>query len=136
MPVDTFTRERLAQIRDDMDAAMAHVAQRHGITIKLGTMRFDKGMARGAIEMKNATGEQQEVNFFRSVAQLEQLDPDRTGPLGERLVGFKKRSPKMPWIYLAKDGTRYKCSYEKARRMFGVNAMKKKSEGGGDHAGL
>lgn len=52
-------------------------------------------------------------------AAYDNIDVNKTGPKGEKLVAYKARRPKYPYLYETKRGALYKCSTLTARRMFG-----------------
>lgn len=133
MTIQNFDRQNLKQLRADMDAALAAVQAKHGITITMGSMRFSADrvtckveantMIDTATSMSTAGAGMADVTGLAKplvAAMLLHGVKNVTGRKGEKLTGYNANRPKYPFSYVTVRGTRYKQSITEARRMFGA----------------
>ncbi len=130
MTIQNFDRQNLKQLRADMDAALAAVQAKHGITITMGSMRFSADKVTCKVEANTAV--QTSVTDSTTAAQTGLVSnvlknamtingiARTTGNKGETLTGYNANRPKYPFSYVTVRGTRYKQSITEARRMFGA----------------
>jgi len=124
-------KNTVAQIRKDVDAALAAVAAKHGITFNMGTIRFNSESMRGTLTAtaNNAsTGlaeplelKELKIKGIRILGIVENdLTLTYTSPtLGKvKFVGYHARKPKYPFI-IEKVGSkkRFKISTTAAMSM-------------------
>ncbi len=66
-----MTKEKLAEIRKDMDVALATIGKKHGISsFKLGTIRYDSDGFKTSLEAQFAGGESFDLKTLRLNAYL------------------------------------------------------------------
>lgn len=124
----TFDAAFCKELRSDLDAAMAKIAEKHGVEIKVGRMGYDAVMVKVALEV-NAVDESgvnaaaaRDWNMYRGLYDLADV------PFGwqftnahglHTICGVAARSSKFP--ILAKresDGKVYKMTEKAIRIMF------------------
>lgn len=102
--MDRFNPETLRVLRPEMEAALAAIAEKHGIKLQLGKMTYtpDGGSFTAKVEAKvEAIASAAEEKLFREAAALFGYDPDKvaTTPQGEvRLVGYNPKKRSKPWM--------------------------------------
>lgn len=120
--IEQFDKSNLTNISNEMQAALEAVGAKYGITFKRGGISYSasnftvkvEAILEGAKPIKNSKEE-----AMLEIA-LRQYNLNKVSNCGEyTLVGFKTNAPKMPFIYQAKDGSRYKCSEQSAKFKFG-----------------
>lgn len=116
-----FDRVSLKTLAEEIDAALAPIAERHGITLKLGSTRFDEGEFRSSIIGASDAKAEADRTRLADAAKWNGMDVAKVGPKGERLVDFKARSRTRPWIVSHTDGKRYEYSTALAQRMFAAS---------------
>ena len=126
-------KNAVAQIRKDIDAALAAVAAKHGITFNLGTIRFNSESFRGTLTAaanNPTTGTVEPLEFkelkLRGVRMLGINESDlsktfKSPTLGSvKLIGYHARKPKYPFIVETLGGKRYKISLMSAQSLVGT----------------
>jgi hypothetical protein len=108
-----FNRTTLKEIRADMDAALALVAEQHGLEIQIGNMRFSSSEVtiKVVAKVEGAVNELLVSQAERHNLTLEERD-------GKKLVNFNRKAAKYPWEY-TESGKTYKCNVSSARAYFG-----------------
>ena len=102
--MDRFNPTTLTVLRPEIEAALAAVAQKNGITLQLGKMTYtpDGGTFTAKVEAKvEAIANAAEEKLFREAAALYGYDPDKvaTTPQGRvRLVGYMPKKRTKPWM--------------------------------------
>lgn len=129
MTIQNFDRQNLKQLRADMDAALAAVQAKHGITISLGNMRFSADRVKVSVEantnvqvsLSNNTTAAPTAGISTALqnAMTRNGVARTTGRKGETLTGYNPNRPKYPFSYQTIRGTRYKASIEQAQALFG-----------------
>lgn len=130
MTIQNFDRQNLKQLRADMDAALAAVQAKHGITISMGSMRFSADRVTCKVEantnVQTVTSDNTVVTPTAGISTALQRAMQQngiartTGRKGEVLTGYTASRPKYPFSYQTVRGTRYKQTVEQARAMFGA----------------
>lgn len=101
-------------IRDAMQVALDLVAEDFGLEIHAGNISYEPGKARITVTAKvpGVLSEALRLNADVYGFTLDERD-------GRRLVDFKPRATKMPWVYEER-GKRMKCADSVAERYFGI----------------
>jgi hypothetical protein len=120
LTITAINRAAIDILRRDIDAAVAEVGKKHGLSIKAGNGKYSNG-ATGSVTVEiatiNADGsiESREAQDFRMMAHLYGFQPDDLGrsftmPLtGETytITGLKGRAGKRPIIATDRFGKAY-----------------------------
>lgn len=118
--VNAFNKVALVELREELNKVFKKFESK-GIKLDVGNMRFDsaevdikvKGTVIGAKTRGNA--------LVESIAKSRGFALENAR--GDKLVDYKTRSPKYPFVYVdGVDGKRYKCTEDSARSRFGGNA--------------
>jgi hypothetical protein len=96
MTIAAFTRTNLAVIRDEMEEAMAKIAAKHGIEIRVGNAKFNAGTVDIKVHGK-AKGKQISEAFIEHM-KLYGLKAN-VEINGKTLVEYAPRRSKYPFIY-------------------------------------
>jgi len=133
----TFDKASLRAILADMDAAVAGVAEKHGVKISVGRATYEPHNATVKVEL-STIGEEGEVHSreamdYQKHASLFGLDPNSLGAKfamqGElfAITGLKPRSPKFPVLARRnRDGQMMKFTADTVVRA--INAEPRKAE--------
>jgi hypothetical protein len=129
----TITKTQLAQVRADLNAALAMVATKHGIDFAIGTIRFNadtmrttlSGVARGAAGTSTAKPTDPKlVAFLTRGARLlghpsiNENDKFHSLSLGTvKFVGYNTRAKAYPFIVQTTGGKRYKINEARAKAL-------------------
>jgi len=132
MTIQNFDRQNLKQLRTDMEAALAAVTTKHGVTFSLGSMRFDADRVTCKVEANTTIQTASSVNTTAPTGPATGLSPtlqramtthgvrSTSGRKGETLTAYNASRPKYPFSYETIRGTRYKQTVVQARAMFGA----------------
>lgn len=112
----SITKAQLRTLRTEMQAAL----DKAGITdfeVEVGNMRFGadevdikvKGKLKGVTTTTDRLFQQKVAEYGLKL----------TGTKGETMTGYTPSRPKYPFSYTTVRGTRYKCSVEQAKAIFG-----------------
>jgi len=101
-----FTKDSLKVLRKDIDSALKSVADKHGLSLMLGNIRFNEESFTGKLEARvtDKPGETTMAADFRALAHSYGLSPSLLGQVlsinGKRykIVGLKPRNRKYPVI--------------------------------------
>lgn len=118
MAIETFDVIAARNVVADIEQALDAVAQKHGISIKIGNTRLDMNGFKTSVEGK-AMSDAVTTAVAVQAARAHGLDPEKVGPRGEMLIDYNSRAHKMPWI-IARNGKRYKTTTAHARSLFGM----------------
>lgn len=123
MTIKTFDRAAAQAISDELDAALAVIAEKHGIQLRSTSIRFAGDHLTASIEAQPLAESGSGITATAAtMAEAYGLDINRVGPGGERLVDYNPRARKMPWVFSRPDGRRFKCEDGRARQLFGKAA--------------
>lgn len=117
MKIESFDKATLRALRSEMEAVLNKYGAKANLDIEVGNMSFSDTEVdiKVKAKVKGATTKADEVLEMAMKAHgLTKM----VSAQGDRLVSFKPRSPKFPYIYQAKDGKQYKTTREYAVRMF------------------
>lgn len=104
MTIQRFDKPSLQALRPEIQAALAAIAEKHGIKLQLGNISFtaDGGSFSGKIEgTVEAIADAAAEKMFREAASIFGFDPDKvaTTPQGEvRLVGYNPKKRTKCWL--------------------------------------
>lgn len=128
--IKQFDKANLKTLREDIDAALAQVAEKHGISLSIKNIRFDAANFRTQLEgaTKGPTGEviNGDLATLREHGKFwlgDAFDANRAyrDPISGAmvlLVGLNMKRQKYPVIYKnLSNGKSYKTSIEMAKRM-------------------
>jgi hypothetical protein len=118
-----FNKSSVAQIRKDVDAALAAVAAKHGVTFSLGTIRFNSESMRctmSAAVNNTSTGAAEPLEYKElklkgvRILGINENDLSKTfksPSLGSvKLIGYHASKYKYPFIVETVSGKRYKLT--------------------------
>lgn len=114
----SFNKANLQQIRADIATALAAVEKKHGMTLKLGNIKFNDGYFYGKMEATKIGGESKEATFFKANAKFYGIQPDALGKTitsnGKTftIVGMKSNSVNKPVLVKDATGTTFKMRKE------------------------
>jgi len=111
--IKSFDKNNLTTLRNDFDAAIRQVATKHGITIRMKTIRFDAVKASSTVEFiatggadTNADPQAAQLAIYKAdfqrYASVFGLKPEqwgatiKSGAESYKLVGLKPKAPKRP----------------------------------------
>ena len=115
---DRFTKDSLKSLAQDVDKALAEVAKKHGISIRVGNSRYSNLEATMKLELSttNKSGESQDELDFRSLAPRFGYEADWFGKTihlsgtAFKVSGLNMKSPKNRInLVRVKDGRGFKC---------------------------
>lgn len=125
-PLTRFERRDLDFIRKDMNEALEAVAKKYGIKLRAGTISYSASLINVKVEgnILNAEGVAEETLMW---ASRYGLDATKTGPQGEKLIGFRPKAHKNPWRF-SRFGKEFVCGTSYAMPMFKADAASPKSD--------
>jgi hypothetical protein len=122
MTITTFNRNNVAQLQNEVKAAIALIAERHGIKIEMGRGSFSANAftlkVEGAVVTSDGTAMTREAEAFRQLASLYGLRPEDLGrsiPFQggtANIIGLKSRASRMPIVLQDENGKTWKTSAE------------------------
>lgn len=108
MTISKFDKPTLRSLREDVDQALRAVAEKHGITLSLGSIKFDATSFTGQLKatvLNPATGvvptEEREFHAYARMFGFEPSDYRRVVRIDGveyRMIGFKTRAPRRPVV--------------------------------------
>ncbi len=109
----SITRNSVKSLRNDIDAALAAVGAKHGVSIHAGNARFDSNTVSFKLEAKVVSGAGEVYNA--EAEALKALSPEYVGKkitlsggVKGTVVEFHRRKHKYPFIVETANGKRYK----------------------------
>jgi hypothetical protein len=112
-----LTKQTLKQIRQDLQNAI-DAAQIQGLTIEIGSCRFDAAQADFKLSVTVQGAKTQDQKFFDLMANAQGLDQNKVAHITGKacnLTGYNSRARKMPWIITEQStGKQYKISDQQA----------------------
>lgn len=114
---ERFDRKTLKNLRVEMQALLEKYGVSANVDFKIGNMRFTENEVEIKVNAKiNGAKTLSNVILETRVAAL---GVKMENKLGDRLVDYKTRSYKYPFVYVSgADGKRYKASTESVRMRF------------------
>src|SRR5271157_6018674 len=154
--IKEFDKNNLTTLRNDFDAAMRQLAQKHGVRIRLKTLRYDSLKANGTVEFvaigdASTAADPQAAQLaiykaeFAKYAASFGLKPEQYGATIKsgrdtyKLVGLKPRSPKRPIlaqnvadgkVYILTESAIAPLQSKEHQSMFGTLMAKTPTENG------
>jgi len=117
MNMQNFTRSNVASMQDEM----IEVLNKYGfknVQFKTDSARFSSSECTFKLTGKIAGTKTRAESELARHAAIDGVDPDKTGPKGEKLIEYHSRKRKYPYIYASISGKWYKCGPDRARNMF------------------
>lgn len=113
-----FTKQNIPMLRREIEGALYAVAQKHGIKLDLGTIRFSSDNFRTTLTAKTSTVTPQGVTVNTKLAEMIARYDLLAEKNGARLIDYDERKHKYPFIY-EKDGKRWKGPLWQIQTLFG-----------------
>lgn len=116
-----FTKKQLSDLRRDMQHVLDS-AQFGGCKIKVGNCTYMGGEATFKVTVLLDGAQTKEQQYLADMAGLFNFDVDKianTQGMKLKLVGYKSKAPKMPWIVVdTLTNSEYKLTQDQAERLF------------------
>jgi len=114
--ITQFNRPQLRTLRDELQTELNALGARLGLNISAGNISYEQNACTIQVKAKingKLTRNQQSISMHASLLGLNNLKygsilKSRSGRV--RLVDYKPRSPKYPWILELQNGNRIKTS--------------------------
>ena len=122
-----FNKTNLKKLRADMDNAISAVGEKYGIEIKGGnwsfsgstvTMKFEGSIEGAQTAEMLAIEMYSEMDTGTEIKYGDEFDFKSNVGIA-KVVAYKTRSPKYPFIVESSDGSRYKMGSESLKRAIG-----------------
>lgn len=110
-----FDKANLKTLRKELDVVLKAFADEHGLEIEQGNGRFEPGKFDLKVEIKIPGVEIVEDRVLNMM--IETYNLVKENKFGEKLVEYKSRNNKYPFIY-EKGGKRYKAPLEHVKIKF------------------
>jgi hypothetical protein len=110
-----FDRKNLNTLRAEMDALLKKYGVESNLEFTIGNMRFSDTEVDIKVKAKISGAPSRSEQALGPI--MRQYDFKQIGRDGRKLVEYKKRNHKYPFIF-EYTGKRFKCSYEKAKMYF------------------
>jgi hypothetical protein len=114
--IKSFDKATLRALRSEMDALLEKYGKKTGLEFEVGNMRFSDAEVDIKVKAKVKGAKTQSDSNLELMAKMVGITK-LTNKKGDRLVEFKTRSPKYPFVF-ERDGKRYKCSERQAQVLF------------------
>lgn len=114
--IKSFDKATLRALRSEMQAVLDKYGKKAGIEMEVGNMRFSEAEVDIKVKAKISGAKTQSDSNLELMAKMVGITK-LTNPNGDRLVEFKTRSRKYPFIF-ERAGKRYKCSERQAQVLF------------------
>jgi len=114
--INSFDKATLRALRSEMEAVLEKYGKKVNVDFEVGNMRFSDAEVDIKVKAKVKGAKTQVDKMLEIVVKNEGMK--MTNARGDRLVAFKSRSPKYPFVYEAADGKRYKTTRAQAKMMF------------------
>lgn len=128
--ITKFERSNLKTINAEMRAALKAVADKHGLDIDLGTLRFRDTsftvkITGNVVDTESTSAADSEPAPTRSIAidlknamTVYKIRAE-VNAKGDRLISYHPNRPKYPFVFESIRGARWKASVEQAQDRFG-----------------
>lgn len=128
MTNEVFTTDMLKQLRKVMQHKLKPCTEFFGgVTIDVASCKYDGGEATYQLKVRLNNAETREQKDLKDMARLLNLDLDKVAPtqgMKLKLIGYKSKARKMPWIVKdissTSDRNEYKLTDDQAKRLFGI----------------
>lgn len=115
MKIKSFDKATLKALRNEMEAVLNKYGAKSNLEITVGNMRFSDAEVDIKVKAKVKGAKTMNDTILESVIASQGLK--MTNAAGDRLVDYKTRSPKYPFVF-ERNGSRYKCSATQAKALF------------------
>jgi hypothetical protein len=117
----SLSKAQANEIHREVHAALKAIAEKHGMAVIQARANFtDTDMKfttmmklEGEKSRKEIQGEKS-LGFYLAMYKL-----NETNARGDRLIAYNSRQYKYPFIYVTKEGKRFKCDLDSATLRFG-----------------
>lgn len=113
--IQSFDKATLRALRSEMEAVLEKYGKKTGLDFEVGNMRFSESEVDIKVKAKVKGAKTRTDTQLEMMVQM--LGLKMTNKSGDRLVEYKTRSRKYPFIF-ERSGKRYKCSQEQAKMLF------------------
>lgn len=113
--IKSFDKATLRALRSEMQAVLDKYGKKAGIEMEVGNMRFSEAEVDIKVKAKIVGAKTRTDTQLETMASM--LGLKMINKSGDRLVEFKSRSPKYPFVF-ERSGKRYKCSETQAKMLF------------------
>ncbi len=119
-----FTKQQLKDLRNEMQKALEKMQDEtwSGVTFNVGNCTYNGGEATYKVTVLLDGALTKEQKDLRDMAGLYNFDVDKIGNtqgMKFKLVGYKTKAPKMPWIVVdTLTNIEYKLTNEQAAKLF------------------
>lgn len=111
-----FDKKNLQALRDEMNAVLQKYGADANLEFEVGNMKFSD--AEGEIKVKaKVSGAKTQTDAILET-QAAALGLKIENKKGERLIEYRARNWKMPFIFEGTDGRRFKCDEKTAKMKF------------------
>jgi hypothetical protein len=131
MPITRFDRPTLARLRTELEAALAPVAEKLGITLTVGSGTYRDETATLKLELAvvraDGTAVSVEAENFKRYCHFDGLKPEdlnrpfKVGGTEYKIVGYRPKAPKKPYVIArTRDDKRFIATPDMVKRGLGV----------------
>ena len=114
--IQSFDKATLRALRSEMEAVLEKYGKKAGVQFTVGNMRFSDAEVDIKVNAKVQGAKTRTDAMLEMIVKNEGLK--MTNTRGDRLVAYKSRSPKYPFVYESRDGKRYKTTTAQAKMLF------------------
>lgn len=115
MKIQSFDKATLKALRSEMEAVLQKYGSKANVSFEVGNMRFSDSEVDIKVKAKVNGAKTRSDSMLESI--VANLGLNMTNAKGDRLVEYKSRSPKYPFVF-ERNGSRYKCSRDQAQLLF------------------
>jgi hypothetical protein len=116
MKFTSFDKKNLNSLRAEMSEVLKKYGVESNLQVEIGNMKFSSAEVEIKVTAKVNGLKTQEDELLEIQAKI--LGLKMTNKAGDSLVGYKAANWKMPYIYAAADGKKYKCDERKVKMLF------------------
>lgn len=117
MKYQNFDKANLRNLRNEMDAVLAKYGVSANLAFEVGNMKFSDAEVEIKVKATVKGAKTRTDTMLEMYAKMSGIT-NLTNAKGDRLIEFRTRSPKYPFVYEGADGRRYKCSETQAKMLF------------------
>ena len=114
----SFDKENLPKVRNELNAILKAYADKNGLTIDIGNIKFSAGEFKTTLDVKIVGAVTQSDKALERIMSMYQLG--KIGNDGSTLTGYNSRAHAYPVQYNDINGNSMKCSIESAKRRFSI----------------
>jgi len=113
----SLTRTQVKNLRSQLQAVLDANGV-NGYELDLGNARFSDTECTFKLVAKVTGSKSQAESALDLYARLDGIDPKYVTARGDKLIEYKSRNTKYPYIFENKAGSRYKITREQAKQRF------------------